>query len=177
MLWILWSIPIVLGLGLVVFIAMIGNHFFGFSKPALRGPYAFDATGDFEGHFSGMASADYTHPLSGAGYHYNIVLPLDLPPVESRRYYGLSLMFILAEKPATGTIILKETPNATTPRALLGGRTDRPISWVVKDGELRIERDPKGGPGLEGEFRATLVQLAGGPSTNTTQIKGRFDTR
>ncbi|MEP6730700.1 MAG: hypothetical protein ABJE10_08685 [bacterium] len=165
----------IVGLCLLTIVLMIGCN--SDDKKPLHGAYTFDATGNFEGHFSGIASAQYTHPLSGAGYHYKIVMPLDIPRGKSPAATGFFLIFVLAEKPKAGTISLKKDERVSMPRVSFGGRADEPIAWSGVDGELRIERDPIGGDALKGEFWAKFVQNEGGPRTNTMQVRGSFDTK
>lgn len=162
-------------LSLLAIVPMFGCH--SDDEKPLHGAYTFDATGNFEGHFSGIATAQFTHPLSGAGYHYKIVLPLDMPRSKSPAAAGVFLIFVFAEKPRAGTISLKKEERVDMPRVSLGGRTDEPIAWSGLDGELRIERDPMGGVGLKGEFWADFVQNEGGPRTNRMHVTGRFDTK
>ncbi|MEO5813725.1 MAG: hypothetical protein ABIT20_00450 [Gemmatimonadaceae bacterium] len=167
-----------LGLNLLTVVSMFGCSS---DKDSLSGPYAFTATGDLVGTFSGIATAEYTHPLSGAGHYYNIVLPVTTELFDSVPNRGMWLQFIRDQKPGAGAFSLNNDKAAGAAQdqrfeVILAGRTDhRSIVWQGVDGELRIEKDEKKGS-LTGKFWAKFTKRDG-DSTKTMQVTGQFDAR
>jgi hypothetical protein len=153
-----------------------------------RGSYSFDATGAYDGRFTGPAYAEQGVVSS---QNFSITLDILSPPPEHQELFFHWLNFVVDAPPTSGvyTVIAGERGEGSvrqrTVVAWIDGRS-RPV-WQGVDGTLRIDAASYGGR-LTGEFSLRLVPppslrmvVPNSPPeeyfAQSVHLTGRFETR